>query len=209
MKYLFFGSHLDDIELLAGATIHKLIGQGHDIHYVGFSPCHNPIRLEIECGNATKTLGIPRRNVKIYGIPVRYFNEHRQDIANIVFGAIEGVRPDYVFTHHVRDKHPDHRAVAEETLRVTKCSILSYITPWNAVDAKENTFFEVSDTDVDKKIEALDCYVSQSERQYMNAEFVRSWAVTTGVRVGLPLAEGFEVVRLINADAFGAATART
>src|SRR5690606_18324048 len=107
-----FGSHLDDIELSAGGTITKLIKSGHQVHYVGFSPCHNPIKLEIECRNATSTLGIPRKNVSIYGIPVRYFNQHRQDVADIIIDSIAKVKPDVIFTHHIDDRHPDHRAVA-------------------------------------------------------------------------------------------------
>lgn len=94
------------------------------------------------------------------------------------------------------DRHPDHRAVAEETLRVARCSVFSYVTPWN-VKAEENTFFEVTQDDLKRKVEALGCYKSQAERQYMGEEFIFGWSRTTGLKAHLPFAEGFYCVQQV------------
>jgi hypothetical protein len=46
-----------------------------------------------------------------------------------------------------------------------------------------------------KKIEALNCYKSQSHRDYVNPEFVRGFAIARGVQVKVKYAEAFEVIR--------------
>lgn len=193
MKYLFIGAHLDDIEISCGGTIAKFLQ--HDVYYLGLSPCHNPIRLEIECTNATKKLGIPRQNVKMFAFPVRSFYDHRQEVADTIRQMINLYDPDVIFTHSVLDRHPDHRCVAEETIRVFNGSIISYLAPWNG-QTVENYFIKLDS--LDKKLAAIACYQSQSERKYCDPEFIESWAVATGAKCGFGLAEGFEVVRLIH-----------
>lgn len=197
MTYLFIGAHLDDVELSCGGTIVKLIRQGDDVHYIGLSPCHNPIKLELECVNATKTLGIPRLNVLTFGFPVRYFSNHRQEIAEAIIRACEKVKPDTVFTHSIRDRHPDHRTTAEETIRVFNGSILSYIGPWNGANI-ENYFIPLIEPDIDLKIKAIRCYQSQSERMPHNDEFIKGWARFYGIKARTEYAEGFEVVKIIS-----------
>jgi hypothetical protein len=50
---------------------------------------------------------------------------------------------------------------------------------------------------LDKKIEALKEYRSQSHRDYMSEDFISSLARTRGVQVGTKYAEAFEVIRFI------------
>lgn len=195
MKYLFIGSHLDDIEVSCGATIAKMVKE-NEVHYMGLSPCHNPIALELEAMNATKTLGIPRKNVKCFSFPVRYFNAHRQDIADLIIRATKEIEPDIVFSHSTHDKHPDHRCVAEETQRVFKGSLITYAGPWNA-QLRENYFVSFDSEVLKTKIEAIKCYHSQSERPYTQPEFIEGMARTTGIKCNSEFAEGFEIIRLI------------
>ena len=53
----------------------------------------------------------------------------------------------------------------------------------------------VEDQDVQKKIDALQCYETQHGRNYMDASFIRSLAQVRGVQAGLEYAETFEVIR--------------
>ena len=78
-----------------------------------------------------------------------------------------------------------------------RTTILGYEMPWNNISFDTLTFSVLDKPHVDKKIEALKCYESQRHRAYLNAEFVRSLALTRGVQISVPYAEAFEVVRWI------------
>ena len=48
-----------------------------------------------------------------------------------------------------------------------------------------------------KKVKALSCYKSQSDRFYMSGDFIKSLAITRGVQINKQYAEAFEVIRWI------------
>jgi hypothetical protein len=75
---------------------------------------------------------------------------------------------------------------------------LCYELPWNNFSFQTSCFYEVDAAQLQRKIDAVACYRSQQHRPYASADFIRSLAVTRGVQTGAPLAECFEVVRLVN-----------
>lgn len=194
MTVLFIGAHMDDIELSCGGTINRLINEGVNVVYIGLSPCHNPIKLEVECFHATAKLGIKRKNVKTFALPVRDFVNHRQDIADIVIRAIKEYSPKAIVTHHLNDRHPDHRTTAEAVIRVANCTVFSFCAPHNRIDYNENVIVRLNWENIDAKIKSLACYKSQSEREYVDSGFIMSWALATGIQT---YAEGFEIIKII------------
>lgn len=103
---------------------------------------------------------------------------------------------DIVFTHSVNDKHPVHKMVAEASLRIFNQSLITYIGPWNG-DESANYFVELTEEQLEKKIQAIACYKSQAHRPYMCPDFIRSWAVYNGMKCQKKYAEGFRVHRLV------------
>jgi LmbE family N-acetylglucosaminyl deacetylase len=184
MKYLFVSSHCDDAELSCAGTMAKL-SKDNEVTHLAFSWCGR-LELQDEFDTASEILGVQGI---LHDFPVRRLHEYRQQIADILIRYREYV----VFTHSVHDRHPDHRAVAEESLRVFNGSLFTYIAPWNG-DFEPNYFVGI---DLYRKLEALKAYKSQSERAYMKPESIHAAALYNGVKSFQGFAEAFHVERLI------------
>jgi N-acetylglucosamine malate deacetylase 1 len=191
VKYLFIGSHADDVELSCGGTVAKLSEEGHNVTMCAMSCCGRPDLID-ECSSSSKILGV---HLLLNNFRVRRFSEERQKIADYFYS----MRDDYdtVFTHSSEDRHPDHRTIGEESLRVFTGNLFTYIAPWNG-EENANYFVELSPGQLQKKLEAIQCYKSQTHRKYMNPDFIRSWAIYNGIKAGYEYAEAFRLVKGIN-----------
>ena len=202
---LVLAPHTDDGELGCGATISKLVRSGAKVHYVAFSSCRDslppgadPDCLIKEMYSATKTLGILRENVECLDFRVRHFEQERQQILDSMIELNRRIKPDIVFSPSVHDIHQDHVTIAKECLRAfKKITILQYEVPWNNYTFDNQLFSCVDETDVQKKTEAVKCYLSQRERDYTSEEFLRGLMITHGVQTGHRYAEVFEIPRMI------------
>jgi LmbE family N-acetylglucosaminyl deacetylase len=202
-KILILAPHTDDGEFGCGASIHKWIQQGKTVYYATFSACKQSVLPEFsedvlitEVKAATKILGIVPENLLLFDYEVRTFNYHRQEILDDLIQLREKIKPDLVVMPSLNDIHQDHKTIAEEGLRAFKFfSILSYEMPWNNLVFNTTCFNTLQEADVDKKIEALKEYKSQSHRPYSNPTFIKGLALSRGIQVNAPFAEVFEVVR--------------
>lgn len=193
-KILFISPHCDDSELGAGATISKMIHDGHEVHYLGLSICGNSF-LEKECRSACQVLGV--ENIDIRNFTVRRFDTERQAILDLFVEIKKSLHPDIIFIPSLTDHHQDHYVVSKEALRAFKCTILGYQLPWNINHHVKNYFIHVSVDHLEKKVEALSKYSSQSNRAYMEPDYI--WAASTvdGIIAGSKFAEAFEAIRII------------
>lgn len=190
-KYLFIAAHTDE-ELCFAGTMLKLSEQGHEVMYIPQSTCGHQ-DLYSECMEAAKILKVSKVWTGDY--QVRHFKNQSARLADY-FSQLNGGY-DYVFTHSVSDRHPDHRTVGEESRRVFNGNLATYVGPWNG-EENPNYFVELTEKHLEKKIEALACYQSQSHRQYMNPDFIRAQAIYNGIKCGKRYAEAFRIERLIN-----------
>ena len=204
-KILILAPHTDDGEFGCGATIAKLIEDGNTVYMAAFSACEQSVLkkypsdvLVTEIKNATKELGIAAENLFLYDYNVRIFNERRQDILQDLIGLREKINPDIIFMPSLKDIHQDHNVIANEGLRAFKfSSILAYEMPWNNLTFDTSSFVILEERHIQKKVDALKEYKSQSHRAYCNEEFIRALARTRGVQINAQYAETFEVVRWI------------
>jgi len=204
-KILILAPHTDDGEFGCGATIAKLIEDGNTVYMAAFSACEKSVLkkypsdvLVTEIKNATQELGIKPENLFLYDYNVRIFNERRQDILQDLIGLREKINPDIIFMPSLKDIHQDHNVIANEGLRAFKfSSILAYEMPWNNLTFDTSSFVILEERHIQKKVDALKEYKSQSHRAYCNEEFIRSLARTRGVQINAQYAETFEVVRWI------------
>lgn len=184
MKYLFLGAHSDE-ELCFAGTMIKLLEDRHQVDYLIFD---YGTSNEEEFANSCNLIGCC----------VHLMDEtpstEPQYIADLIYPLQS--RYDLIFTHSIHDRHPLHKTVAEQSLRVINGSLATYIGPWNG-NEDPNYFVELSQQQLDKKIAALAYYKSQSHRPYMDPDFIRSWARYNGMRCGKLYAEGFKVVRMV------------
>lgn len=171
MKYLFIGAHTDDIELAAAGWITQLLQSGHEVRCYTFSYL-NKMQLLAEHTNAMECLGVRSWVTNTYDN--RIMSYYRQSILENLLDFKEVYMPDIVVTHHPDDYHQDHAVVAQESIRAFKniSGIISYMMPWNG-QLNTNFYIPLTLSDVDKKIEVLQHYQSQSFRHYMAEDSIR------------------------------------
>lgn len=202
---LVLAPHTDDGELGAGGTIARLIDEGAKVTYVAFStaeesvPEHLPKDiLKTEVKAATKKLGIGEDRLIIFGYQVRKLNYARQEILESLINIRRENVYDLVLVPSLKDIHQDHKTIAEEGVRAFKnTTILGYELIWNNLSFDTTCFIKLTASQVENKVAALSCYESQSERVYMQRDFIFSLAKTRGVQIGAELAESFEVIRWV------------
>lgn len=186
MKVLFIGAHTDDVELACGGAIQKLGGYCLPLSYCGNST------LAEEFHTAMKVLG---SGGYAHQFTVRQMASEYDEVSKLLYACTPHY--DTVFTHDISDVHPDHKTVAEQSLRIFKAhNLLTYLSPWNG-NEQPNYFVELTPQQLETKIEALSCYKSQSHRAYMSPDFIKAHAHYMGIKCGKQYAEGFRVIRML------------
>ena len=142
--------------------------------------------------------GFGHSNLLLFKYKVRHFAYHRQEILEDLVKLSKELMPDLVFMPCLHDLHQDHTTIAQEGLRAfKKNSILGYELPWNNLSFDTQCFISLGEKNVEKKVEALNCYESQKSKNYASEEFIRSLAITRGTQIGIKYAEAFQVIRWI------------
>ncbi len=204
-KILFLGPHTDDIEFGCGATIIKLNDGNNEIFCHAFSAAEKSVPEDLpkdinilHMYDSLRMLGVSKKNISLGNYPVREFPNFRQQILEDMVNLNRELQPDVVYIPSSFDTHQDHQVVSQEGFRAFKKTILiGYEIPWNNLSFRTVAFSIVSEQQVEKKIAALQCYISQLGRSYVTPEFIRSLARTRGGQVGSEFAEAFEIIRWI------------
>lgn len=219
MNYLVVVAHPDDEVLGAGATIHKLIGQGHRVAVLTMAN-HAAARANIsdtlsdDQAHAMELLGVTDcfagdfPNIKMNTVP-------HLDLVQLIEKHIEAFGAEVVITHHPSDTNNDHvmtSYAAQAACRlfqrregVPKLKAFLYMevlssTEWSLDSTANrftpNYFVEVGKAGVERKLEALAAYkgVMRDYPHPRSAEAVMGLAAYRGVQAGLNYAEAFECV---------------
>ncbi len=202
-KALILAPHIDDAEFGCGGMIHRLVSAGCEVHYLAFSDCRASIPdgydadiLRQELAKAKEVLGIS--SATVLDFEVRRFTDYRQEILQAMVDFGRSKMPDLVLTPSREDIHQDHQVVCMECIRAFKhTTIMGYELPWNCLKLSSEVLVTLTEENLKKKIEAIQCYLSQSHRPYYNEEYIRSLAHTVGLRIGKQWAEAFEVIRWV------------
>lgn len=202
-RILTLAPHTDDVEFGCGATLCKLIRDGSEIFCYAFSAAEEsvPEGLPKDINkqhmlDSLSVLGVRSENIAIGNFKVRRFPEFRQKILDEMIVLYKDIKPDMVFLPSTFDTHQDHQVVSQEGFRAyKKHSLIGYEIPWNNLNFHTQAFSIVTEEDVERKITALQCYISQLGRSYVTPEFIHSLARTRGGQVGAQYAEVFEIIR--------------
>lgn len=196
--------HTDDGELGCGGTIAKYIASGKEVIYIAFSTCAQSLptglpadTLVKECRSATGNLGIKAEHLIILDFEVRQFYNQRQEILDQLLQLKKQYKPKTIFLPAKADVHQDHQVIYAEGMRAFKYEhVLGYELPWNNTQFQPTLFEKITDEQLLQKVSALQAYQSQSQRSYMQENFIRSLATVRGVQCNAELAEAFEVYRM-------------
>jgi len=219
MKYLFVVAHPDDEVLGAGATIHKLIEEGHQVA-IAIMSGHAAARANISATlvddekHAMDIMGVKQvyhadfPNIKMNTVP-------HLELVQFIEKCIEDWQAEAIITHHPSDTNIDHqetgRAVNaacrlfQRTEGVPKLCLVAYMevpssTEWSLNSAensfKPNTFVEVGKSGVEIKLRALEAYqgVMRPYPHPRSEEAIEGLAAYRGAQYGAEYAETFEVV---------------
>ena len=199
-KVLFLGAHPDDIELGCGALLHHISKQT-DVLCVTLSDNQkNPDLQNIknEHFESMSVLGVSQEKIVLGPFTTRIFHESRQDILEYFLKLRKEFKPDLICVHSKQDVHQDHNTMTDEALRAFRgITVLGFDVVRSSYGFFPHFLVEVSEEDVNKKIEALSCYETYRDRYYFNSELTRSIMVRHGALAERPFAEGFDILRIV------------
>ncbi|MCQ3939365.1 MAG: hypothetical protein DPW18_20320 [Chloroflexi bacterium] len=199
-RVLFLGAHPDDIEIGCGALIHHIVNKT-DILCVTLSDNQkNPELKNVKAEHlrSMKVLGVPEERVVFGPFTTRIFHDSRQDILEYFLKLRREFKPDLIFTHSRQDVHQDHNTMTDEALRAFRgITVLGFDVVRSSYGFFPHFIVEVSEEDVNKKIEALAQYETYRDRYYFNSELTRSIMVRHGAIGEVPFAEGFDILRIV------------
>ena len=205
-RVLVLSPHVDDGELGCGGTMAKWIEEGKEIYYVAFSWCGKsiPKRLPLdilkkECMSATTILKVSSKRLFLLDYDVRTFPEFRQEMLDSMIEFKKKIKPELILVPSSHDTHQDHHVIYQEAIRAFKkeASIWGYEQPWNNLSFTTDIFLKLEDRHLEKKIEALQKYKSQSTKGYFDEKYVQCVAQGRGMQIEWPYAEAFELVRMM------------
>lgn len=198
-QVLFLGAHPDDIELGCGALLHHIVKQT-DVLCVTLSDNQkNPSLKSVvdEHYEAMAVLEVPREKIILGAFTTRVFPDARQEILEYFLKLRRDFQPDLIFVHSKQDVHQDHNTMTDEALRAFRgITVLGFDVVRSSYGFFPHFLVEVTEADVDKKIEALSKYETYRDRYYFNSELTRSIMVRHGALAERPFAEGFDILRI-------------
>jgi len=199
-KVLFLGAHPDDIELGCGALLHHIARQT-DVLCVTLSDNQkNPdlSKVKDEHFAAMSVLGVPKEKIILGPFTTRVFPDSRQDILEYFLKLRKDFKPDLIFIHSKQDVHQDHNTMTGEALRAFRgITVLGFDVVRSSYGFFPDFLAEVTEEDVNKKIEALSCYETYRDRYYFNSELTRSIMIRHGALAECLFAEGFDILRIV------------
>lgn len=201
---LFLGCHLDDVEFGCGGLIRKCC-DAEDVsirietlseHNEDASDNVQLIRDIKEHKKSMSILGCSENEYFIDNLPGQRFDSNQQIIREKLIEIKEEFKPDTIFFPAFNDIHQDHYTLANEAYRIFRdFNCLGYEVIRSSKGFNPNMFLEISNDDINVKIDSIMSYTSQyvqSASYYFNENLIRAIAVFRGGQSNLDLAEGFE-----------------
>lgn len=193
---LFVGAHPDDVET---GALGLLFGfRDVKIHYVVMSKCmdipRNQRILE-EYGEVTKRLSAISR---IFDLPNRALSVYGKEMREILEGYRDDEQVRAVVCPSINDIHQDHKAVADEVIRVfRRHTVLFYELAHSCPLFEPRLFIPLEESRVKQKLELISLYQSQRTQRYMQEKVILATMQFRGFQCGCDFAEAFEIWRII------------
>lgn len=199
-RVLFLGAHPDDIELGCGALLHHIVKHTDVLCVTLSNNQSNPdlINVKDEHYISMEVLGVTEDKIIFGPFTTRVFPNARQEILEYFLKLRKDFSPDLIFVHSKQDVHQDHNTMTDEALRAFRgITVLGFDVVRSSYGFFPHFLVEVTEEDVNKKIEALSQYETYRDRYYFNSELTRAIMVRHGALAELPFAEGFDILRIV------------
>ncbi len=199
-RILFLGAHPDDIELGCGALLHNIVDKTEVLCVTLSDNQKNPALINVKNEHRTSmsVLGVPKEKIVFGAFTTRVFPDSRQEILEYFLTLRQDFQPDLIFTHSRQDVHQDHNTMTDEALRAFRgITVLGFDVVRSSHGFFPHFLVEVTEEDVNKKIEALSKYETYQDRYYFNPELTRAIMVRHGALAERPFAEGIDILRIV------------
>ncbi len=199
-RVLFLGAHPDDIEIGCGALIHHISNKTEILCVTLSDNQKNPDLKNVknEHLQSMKVLGVPEEKVVFGNFTTRIFQQSRQDILEYFLKLRKDFKPDLIFTHSKQDVHQDHNTMTDEALRAFRgITLLGFDVVRSSYGFFPHFLVDVSEADVDAKLEALSCYHTYADKYYFERELLRATMIRHGALAERRFAEGFDILRIV------------
>lgn len=221
MNYLVVVAHPDDEVLGAGATMYKLAQQGHtitvcilsgEVNVRNYRPTTEELNLDVK--TSMDIVGV--KEIITGGFPnIEFNNVGHLKLVQFIEKVIEDTQSQVIFTHHPADLNNDHlhtslacQAAVRLFQRRSDVKPLKELlfmevpssTEWGLNKSMNsfspNTFVEIGEEGVTKKLEALAAYrgVMRDYPHPRSNEAIKGLAAYRGGQAGMNYAEAFESV---------------
>ena len=209
MNILAIGAHFDDVELGCGGALAKHVALGDMVYvYVATVSGFSNHSAEIIRSNET-ALFEAKEAMSILGVTKLICGDFKTleiefiDVLNIqILRIVEEYKIDKVYMHWNGDIHHDHQAVAKASLHSCRHvpNILMYRSNWyhSTQDFRGNYYVDISDYWETKEC-AIRAHASEVDRTGKKwISFFKNEAENAGQKIGVNMAEVFEVVKFLN-----------
>lgn len=203
LRVLCLGAHCDDIDLGCGGTLLKLIRTYPrvSVTWVVFSS-NRQRAAELRRSARMFLRGAAEATVIAHEFRDGYFPAGFAAIKDRFEQLKAMPTPDLVFTHHLQDRHQDHRVVSELTWNTFRSHcVLEYEIPkYDGGLTTPNVHFELSQREVGRKVRILlSAYKSQLSKRWFTEDTFRSILRLRGIESGAQSgwAEGFHGTKLL------------
>ena len=211
-KVLVLAAHPDDETLGCGGTINRLSSEGYEIELLTFT---NGVGSRGDDGNRNEVLDLVQANLGLSKYTYGDFPDNAMDSVPLLqlckfIEKNTSDNYDIIFTHFIGDLNVDHQKVAAANLTVFRPQqgknhkIYSYYVPsstdYNAfANFNGDTYFKLSDSDVDMKTNTLRIYDDEM-RTYPHSrsyENIKNLMKVWGSEIGTKYAEKFKMIRCV------------
>lgn len=203
LEVLCLGAHCDDIEIGCGGTVLRLVERfpGLCVRWVVLSS--DDVRgAEAQRAAEHFLADAGKQDVRIERFRESHFPWVGAELKEYFEELRAEVDPDVILTHHRRDRHQDHRTVAELTWNTWRDHlILEYEIPKYEGDlGSPNVFVPLDRATARRKVDGiLDHFPSQRHRTWFDADTFHAVLRLRGLEANAPdrFAEGFHGPKVV------------
>ena len=201
LKVFCLGAHADDLEIGAGGTLLRLLEE-RPVELCWVVASADGSRAEEAHASATAmTAGAVRCEVHVWDLNENLFPAQLGDLKSRLWELQKTFTPDLVLSHHLEDRHQDHRTCAEVIWQTFRDQpVLEFeIAKFEGDLGQPSVFVPLSAEQMEGKLRHLEAHFpSPAGRPWFDADAFRALARLRGVECNSPsgYAEAFTARKL-------------